>query len=306
MNLRFPDRRQERTADSEQECWAGWNSNMALTGGQNPSIRVSVPRGKTPASPYRVQVLDRAVSVLDALAARQEDASLAELCRAVGLHKSTVHRLMMVLEGHRLVSKNPENGRYRLGLKLFEFGTKAVAALDLREHSRPYLTRLLQETKETVHFCILDLGDVVYLEKMEPERSVRMSSRVGRRHPAYCTAVGKAMMAELPETELEDLLAQIELKPVTSRTITSVEALRAEFKLIHERGYAVDDEEMEEGVRCVGAAVRDHAGRAIAAVSVSGPSFRVTGTQIPIIAECVGRAATELSSELGYGSSPDS
>jgi len=261
-----------------------------------------VPRSKTGVSPYRVQVLDRAVSILNALAGRQEDLSLAELCSALGLHKSTVHRLMMVLEGHRLVSKNPENGRYRLGIKLFELGSKAIAALDLRERSRPYLTRLLHETHETVHLCILDSGDVVYLEKVEPERSVRMASRVGRRHPAYCTAVGKAMMAELPEKELGALLDEVDLKPVTSRTITSPAAFRAELDLIRARGYAVDDEEIEEGVRCVGAAVRDHSGRAIAAVSVSGPSFRMTEAQIPVVAESVGRAAIELSFELGFGS----
>lgn len=240
------------------------------------------------------------MSILNALATRQEDFSLAELCSTLGLHKSTVHRLMMVLESHRLVSKNPETGRYRLGLRLFEFGSKAIATLDLREHSRPYLTRLLQETQETVHLCVLDFEDVVYLEKMEPERSVRMASRVGRRHPAYCTAVGKAMMAELPESELEEILEQTELKPITPRTITSAEVLKKELKLIRGRGYAVDDEEIEEGVRCVAAAVRDHSGRTVAAVSVSGPSFRLTESKIPAVAECVGRAAMQLSAELGF------
>jgi DNA-binding IclR family transcriptional regulator len=240
------------------------------------------------------------MSILNALAVRQEESSLAELCATLNLHKSTVHRLMMVLEGHRLVSKNPETGRYRLGLKLFELGSKAIATLDLREHSRPYLTRLLQETQETVHLCILDFDEVVYLEKMEPERSVRMASRVGRRIAAYCTAVGKAVMAQLPEAELDEILEQTELKAITPRTITSAEALKKEFKLIRERGYAVDDEEVEEGVRCVAAAVRDHSGRAIAAVSVSGPAFRMNESKIPAVAECVGRAANELSTELGH------
>jgi len=240
------------------------------------------------------------MSILNALAARQEDFSLAELSGTLGLHKSTVHRLMMVLESHGLVSRNPGNGHYRLGLKLFELGSKAIATLDLREHSRPHLTRLLQEAQETVHLCVLDSGDVVYVEKMEPERSVRMASRVGRRHAAYCTAVGKAMLAELPESELDAILRQTQLKPFTPRTITSAEVLKAELKLIRARGYAVDNEEFEEGVRCVGAAVRDHSGRAIAAVSVSGPSFRLTESKIPAVAECVGRAARELSSELGF------
>jgi DNA-binding IclR family transcriptional regulator len=259
-----------------------------------------VPHRKTKVSPYRAQVLDRAMSILNALAARHEEMSVAELCSTLRLHKSTVHRLLMVLEGHRLVARNPENGRYRLGLKLFELGSKAIASLDLRERSRPYLTRLLQETRETVHLCILDLGDVVYLEKMEPERSMRTASRVGVRHPAHCTAVGKVMMSDLAAADLDALMSKIELKPRTPRTITSPDAFRAELKRIRSRGYAFDDEEIEEGLRCVAAAIRDHSGRAIAAVSMSGPSFRMTDSRIPALAECVCRIAAGLSSELGY------
>jgi DNA-binding IclR family transcriptional regulator len=259
-----------------------------------------VPHRKTTVSPYRAQVLDRAMSILNALAARQDELSIAELCGQLRLHKSTVHRLIMVLEGHRLVAKNPENGRYRLGLKLFELGSKAIADLDLRERSRLHLTRLLQETRETVHLCILDLGDVVYLEKMEPERSMRTASRVGARHPAYCTAVGKVLMSELPEADLNALLKKVEFKPRTARTIISPEAFRAELKKIRTRGYALDDEEIEEGLRCVAAAVRDHSGRAIAAVSMSGPSFRMTDSRIPALAESACRAAMGLSAELGF------
>jgi DNA-binding IclR family transcriptional regulator len=185
------------------------------------------------------------MSILNALAARQEGFSLAELCGALDLHRSIVHRLMTVLESHGLVSRNPENGHYRLGLKLFELGSKAIAPLDLRERSRPYLTRLLRETQETVHLCVLDFGDVVNVEKMEPERSVRMASRVGRRYAAYCTTVGKAMMAELPESELDAILRQTQLKPITPRTVTSAEVLKAELKLIRARGYAVNNSEVE-------------------------------------------------------------
>ncbi len=111
-----------------------------------------VSRSKTSESPYRVQVLDRAMAALEVLGARPQERSLVELCNALKLHKSTVHRLMMVLEQHRLVDKNPDTGRYRLGLKLFEFGSKAIGALDLKRHAKPHLTRLLQEINETVHF----------------------------------------------------------------------------------------------------------------------------------------------------------
>src|SRR5713101_6668882 len=165
-----------------------------------------VPQYKTKNSPYKVQVLDRALEILRVLGEKQDDCGLAELCNGLKLHKSTVHRLTMVLEQHRLVDKNPETGRYRLGLKLFEFGSKAIAALDLRGRARPYLDRLQRQFGETVFFCILDDGQVFYMEKVESQQSVRTACTVGSRAPAYCTAVGKAMLAELPEGEVSEVI----------------------------------------------------------------------------------------------------
>jgi IclR family KDG regulon transcriptional repressor len=254
----------------------------------------------TPDSPYHVQVIDRALAILSALADRQADSSLAELCSSVKLHKSTVHRLLMVLERHRLVQKSVETGRYRLGLRLFELGSSAGATLDLREHSRPHLSRILNETSETVHFCILDHDEVLYLEKMEPQRRSRMASSVGRRAPVYCTAVGKAILSEFAEAEMDLVVGRQNLAPITRNTITDLVALKAELKAIRARGYAIDDEENEEGVRCIGAAVRDGLGKPVAAISVSGPAFRVTRAKVSLIARSVLGGARALSAELGY------
>jgi DNA-binding IclR family transcriptional regulator len=259
-----------------------------------------MPHSKTPNSPYRLQVVDRALALLDALGAQQEDSSLAELSIALKLHKSTVHRLIRVLERHRLIDKNPATGRYHLGLKLFELGSKAIAALDFREHARPYLARVLRETEETVNLCILDAGQVLYIEKMESQRNLRMSSSVGHRFPAYCTALGKAILAELPDSEVDAILKQSGMKKKTPNTITSPAALKLELQAIRARGYAIDDEENEEGARCVGAAIRDHQGRVVGALSVSGPAFRVNRNKVPEIAGSVMAAAAELSADLGY------
>jgi DNA-binding IclR family transcriptional regulator len=198
------------------------------------------------------------------------------------------------------VQKSVETGRYRLGLRLFELGSRAGSTIDLREHSRLYLNRILDETDETVHCCILDHGDVLYIEKMEPQRSVRMASSVGRRAPAYCTAVGKAILSELPEAEVEIIVLRQSMAPITRNTITSMAALKAELNTVRLRGYAIDDEENEEGVRCVGAAVRDCLGKPAAAISVSGPAFRVTKAKVSLIARSVVSAARGLSLELGY------
>src|SRR5580704_14317006 len=213
-----------------------------------------VPQSKTSDSPYKVQVLDRALAALAILAKSSSDCSLAELCPALKLHKSTVHRLMMVLEQHRLVVKNPDTGRYRLGLRLFELGSRAIDGLDLRGRARPYLDRLQEEFGETVFFCILDEGRVFYMEKVGSQRSGRTACTVGSGAPAYCTAVGKAMLAELPEAEVTGIVRRWGLKPITAKTITSSGALKTELKAVRARGYAIDDEEKEEGLRCISAA----------------------------------------------------
>jgi DNA-binding IclR family transcriptional regulator len=247
-----------------------------------------------------VQVLDRALAILDVLSASGPDLPLAEIAEKLGLHKSTAHRLIMVLERQNLIERNSASGRYRLGLKLFELGTKAVSRLDLRDRARPMLERLVVETGETVHLCILDDTEVVYLDKIEPERPVRMACVVGRRNPAYCTAVGKSILAHLPDSQVEEIARKRELKAMTANTITSLPELKAELAVIRRRGYAIDDEEIEDGLRCVGCAVRDYSGQAVAAISVSGPAFRVTPQKVTALSQLLTAAAARLSAELGY------
>jgi DNA-binding IclR family transcriptional regulator len=259
-----------------------------------------MPRGKQDASPYRVQVLDRALAALDVLANCPAECSLVELCTALKLHKSTVHRLLMVLEQHRLVDKNPESGKYRLGLKLFELGSKAIATLDLGEASRRFLIRLQRDTHETVNLGILDQGDVLYVAKIDSQQNLRMAARVGHRYPAYCTSMGKAILAGLSEPEVDAIIRKSGLKARTPNTITTAAALKTDLKEVRARGYAVDNEENEEGARCIGAAVRDHMGRPRAAVSISAPAFRLDGAKLAEVAKAVVRAARDLSQELGY------
>jgi DNA-binding IclR family transcriptional regulator len=263
-----------------------------------------VPHRKTTDSPYKVQVLDRALAALGILANSASDCSLVELCTALELHKSTVHRIMMVLEQQRMVVKNADTGRYRLGLRLFELGSKAIDGLDLRGRARPYLNRLQDTFGETVFLCILDEGQVFYMEKVESQRSVRTACTVGSRAPAYCTAVGKAMLAELPEQEVTRIVRRWGLKPITKNTITTTGALKDELKAIRARGFAIDEEEKEEGLRCVGAAVHSHSGKLYAAMSISGPAFRMTKERVPEVGRALMQASRDLSAELGYQATP--
>jgi DNA-binding IclR family transcriptional regulator len=278
-----------------------YGRHQFLLDNETPShIMARMPRPATYRFPYRVQVLDRALAALEILANRDGECSLVDLCAEMKLHKSTVHRIAKVLEQHRLVDKNPDNGRYRLGLRLFEFGSKAIAAVDLRGRARPYLDRLQRQFGETVFFCILDDGQVFYVEKVESQQSVRTACTVGSRAPAYCTAVGKAMLAELPDAEVSKIVRRWGLRPVTANTITTASALKAELKIVRTRGYAIDDEEKEEGLRCIGAAVRSHSGKPAAAMSVSGPAFRMTKERLPEIGRALMEAAGKLSAELGH------
>jgi len=249
---------------------------------------------------YHVQVLDRTVGILQVLADARSNLGPAEIAERLSLHKSTIHRLLTALERHGYIRKQAGNGKYGLGLKLFELGSRAVAGLDLRESAQPILERLVSETGETAHLCVMDGGHMISVAIAESRRTVRTPATVGRRSPLHCTAVGKAILAFLPERAVLALVKQHPLRKYTSRTLVSRAALGAELARIRGRGYAIDDEEVEDGLRCVGAPIRNYSGAVIASMSIAGPSFRLTRSRIPVLADAVVNAAERLSSDLGY------
>ena len=233
-------------------------------------------------SSYRVQVIDRALGVLEALAGEGQPMSLVKLSKRLGLPKSTTMRLLMVLEGHRFVEKSAESGLYRLGLKLFELGSKAVAQFDLTERARPHLERLVSRTGETAYLSVLDGAEALVVERVESSRAVRVPASVGWRNPAHCTAVGKVLLAHTPESRLTAVLGKARLRAYTENTITSLAQLREELRLVRERGFALDDEETEDGLRCIAAAVQEHSGRVAAALGILGPAYRVGSSRVDL------------------------
>jgi DNA-binding IclR family transcriptional regulator len=252
-----------------------------------------------PADPYQLQSLDRAVAVLDLLGESEGPLGLADVCERMDLHKSTAHRALMVLERCGLIERTPEN-RFRLGLKLYELGTRAVEQIDLRARVHPWFRRLSAQVGETVHLGVLQKTSVVYLDKVEPSnRRVWLSSRIGTSNPVYCTAMGKAMMAFLPEEMQAEIMGKIRFVRYTHRTLMTPEALMRSLERVRRRGYAIDDEEVEEGVRCIGAPILNETGHPIAAVSVSGPTSRITQQSVPGIAEHLMRCCREISGSLG-------
>jgi DNA-binding IclR family transcriptional regulator len=255
------------------------------------------PAAKTE-GPYQLHSLDRAVAVLEILGQSDAPLSLAEVCQKMGLHKSTAHRSLMVLERSALIERTQEN-RFRLGLKLYELGNRAVEQIDLRARVQPFFRRLSTQVGETVHLSVLQKASVVYLDKVEPNRRVCMSSKIGTSNPVYCTSMGKAMLAFQPEDVIEQIIAKIRFVRYTHKTLASREALMKALERVRRRGYAIDDEEIEVGVRCIGAPIFDEHHRAIAAVSVSGPASRITVQSATAIAEHLLRCCRDISSSLG-------
>jgi DNA-binding IclR family transcriptional regulator len=260
---------------------------------------VKVPPAQPAADPYQLQSLDRAIQVLELLADSDGPLGLADVCERMDLHKSTAHRALMVLERTGLIERTPEN-RFRLGLKLYELGSRAVEQIDLRARVHPWFRRLSAQVGETVHLGVLQKTSVVYLDKVEPNnRRVWLDSRIGASNPVYCTAMGKAILAFLPPAETAALVARIRFVRYTPRTLVTAEALQRSLDRVRRRGYAIDDEEVECGVRCIGAPILNNNGRPVAAVSVSGPSSRITQQSVPGIAERLLRCCREISASLG-------
>lgn len=250
-------------------------------------------------SQYKVQVLNRTFAILEALSTKQGQSGVAALAQELGLHKSTVHRLLVVLERNRYVERS-DSGRYRLGWRLFELGMSAVSNLDLFERARPFVARLARESGETAHLGVLRLGSIVSLVSQESDRTVRTPATVGRRSPLHCTSQGKAILAYLPPEQVDAAIATCDFKPYTANTITGLERLRSELAIVRKRGYAVDNEEFEEGLRCVGAPVFSHSGEVIAAISMAGPAYRVGGGSLDKLSKLVMAIAGQLSESLGY------
>jgi IclR family transcriptional regulator, KDG regulon repressor len=251
--------------------------------------------------PYKVQVLDRAINILEFIGRQSSgEAALPELSAAMKLHKTTTHRIAHVLESRGLLRRGLDSNRYRLGLHLYDLGCQALDHVNIRDEARPLMTRVAFEVGETVHLALLDRAEVLYIERVEAQRSLTMGSKLGARNPVYCTALGKAILAWSPEAEVDRVLGGSRMEARTRNTITNVLTLKRELERIRDRGYAIDDEEIEEGIRCIAAPILSANDRAVAAISVSGPSSRITPDRYQLIGKTMMNAAQELSTRMGH------
>jgi IclR family KDG regulon transcriptional repressor len=257
-------------------------------------------RSESNGFPYRAQVLDRSFAILDVLAASTEDLSLADMGEKLNLHKSTFYRLLRTLERHRFAEKDFDTGKYRLGSKLLQLGSRAVARFDLATIGRPYLERLSGQSGETAALGVLSDGEVVSIAVAEGRHVLRMHVTVGGKAPVHCSSLGKAILAFLPEKEVDKIVLKHGLKAYTRNTITRRSELKTELAEIRTGGLAIDNQEIEDGLKCIGAAVRDSSGRVVAAVSIAGAALRLNKKRVSLLAPLVARAAADFSGNLGF------
>jgi DNA-binding IclR family transcriptional regulator len=239
------------------------------------------------------------VDILETFTHLGPELGVSEISRALDLKKATAHRLLASLRRRGLVAQDPDTRRYRLGVKLWELGSMATNHVEWIDRVKPYLQQLTDRTGETTHLAVLNDGQVLYVDKVESAHSLRMPSQVGRRLPVHCTGIGKALIAFLPDEVLKGLIARRGMPSFTPNTITDPRRLANELATVRTRGYSIDDEEIEEGLVCIGAPIRDHTAHVVAAISIAGPSSRVRPDRIPEHARAVVETAHAMSATLG-------
>ncbi|MGW3269192.1 IclR family transcriptional regulator [Streptomyces sp. NPDC001056] len=246
-----------------------------------------------------VQSVDRAVSVLEILA-RDGEAGVTEIATELDVHKSTAFRLLGVLENRGLVAQAKDRGKYRLGAGVLRLAGAAAVRLDISQEGVPVCREVADELGETVNIAVLDEDAAVNIMQARGTASVAAQNWLGRRTPLHATSSGKVLLAHLPPALREGLLAR-PLHRFTERTATGAAMLRTELATVVEQGYGVTVEELEPGLAAVAAPVRAHDGEVIAAISVSGPVYRLNPDRLPEVARRTVAAGRELSRRMGYG-----
>ena len=247
-----------------------------------------------------VKSVVKALEILEILNLEAE-LGISEMADKLQWDKSTVHRLVATLKEKGYVSQNGSNQKYANSMKLFEMGNGVVERRGFRRQCQPFLEELAGRTHETVNLAVQDGKEIIYIDKIESRATIKVDLGIGKRLPMYCTGLGKAILAWLPEKEVDRLMADETFTVYTPKTLTNLPALKEQLSLIRKQGYSLDDEEYVMGLKCVAAPVLNHQGRPVAAISVAVPEYRFmegqTGTDYAAAVLEVGR---KISLELGF------
>lgn len=245
------------------------------------------------------KILEKGLNLLEKLAQSVEGMSAIELANGIGIHKTSVYRYLNTLLQAGYI-KTDGDGIYHLGNKILELGSQMLRRMPLRETAHPFLVKLSAETHKTVHLCVLDGQHVVYIDKIESQRSLPIISRIGSRAPAYCTGVGKALLSALPTDQVVSLLGEVTLTKRTPITITDPIQLLEEIKVTAERGYAIDNGEHEEGIKCFAVPVSGYGGDTVGAISLTGLKREFDNSEeFKKMISAIAKTATEISRALG-------
>lgn len=262
---------------------------------------MSEARKTTPAEDKnRIQSFGKMMDILGSFTTVDRALSLAQIAQTAGLPRATAHRMLTALREIGFIQQEARSGLYGLGIRLFELGNLALANMDLMREAKPFMDRLSRLASETVHLGVFDGYHVIVVEREEPQERASARNLSGTESaPAYCTSVGKAVLA-FQGSEVIDRIVAGGMKPFTANTLTTAEALKADLAAIRQRGYSIDNSEHQIWVRCVAAPIRNAGGQVFAAVSVTGPADRVTEARTQQLSELVMQTADSISRHLGY------
>jgi IclR family transcriptional regulator, KDG regulon repressor len=252
-----------------------------------------------PKRSYNITALQRGLRLLQLFSESPHGLTAKQVAGRSRLPVSTVHRFLANLESTAFLNCSGD-GVYQLGIACFAIGQAALGQLDIRRISLPYLEELNRITRETIHLTLRHGLSAVYIEKLDSPEQLRIYSRIGATVPLYCTAVGKVMLAYMPDEEQERVLPQLALKSFTANTVGNLQELTAELYRVRKNGYACDLEEHELHIRCIAAPVWDHQGEVIASVSITAPTVRMAATRLRQLAPLIQTAGLQISRELGY------
>jgi len=247
-----------------------------------------------------MQTVEKALDILESFLKQEGEMGIAALSNLSRLNISTAHRITSLLVKRGYLNQRQKRGKYYLGPKLLEFGSIVKRRMKIRDVALPFLQELNKVVDESVNLAILDANEAVYIEQIESNYNLRIFTAVGNRVPLHCTGVGKVFLAHMGEAEVERFLNSKALPYYTKNTITDFSQLKKTLLIVRREGIAEDDEEMEVGVRCVASAVKDCDGNVVAAISVSGPSARLSGKRVAELKLLVKRCGFEISRAMGY------
>lgn len=244
--------------------------------------------------------VQRVLAILGSFSIERPELGISEIGSIVGLTPSSVYRVVASLERGGFLEQNPVTGKYMLGLEIFSLGSIVLEQMGLGRTAYPFLEELSLISRETINLGVLRQGQVMYVQKIESPELLRAGLTVGSRVPVHCTAIGKSLIAHLPESQLEEIVELRGLARHGPNCITSLDELKVHLAKVRERGYSIDDEELEADMRCIGAPIRNHMGVVVAAVAIAGPARRMTYARLDELRPAVVRAAEGISRRIGY------